>query len=253
MAASCTCPRSTTKPTCPGRPDRGAGRQRRALRHLDGARAGHAAAAPPSLREPARPRRHAACWRGAVAELWAALRDRTAARRRRAGRAPARPRERRRAQAASAAAPPSRPSRPSPPPAAAASSCSGGLAPSRAHGSSNSTRHLPSSPCCEREPRAERLARAALEARHRPRRAARGDQLACATACGSVLPALLFQITKPQPGSSRDQHEKPLRFSTMSWPQTGHGPRLARGMRTSLSLRVELAHGPARELGDVAP
>ena len=61
---------------------------------------------------------------------------------------------------------------------AAASSCSGGLAPSRAHGSSNSTRHLPSSPCCEREPRAERLARAALEARDRARRAPRGDQLA---------------------------------------------------------------------------
>ena len=32
--------------------------------------------------------------------------------------------------------------------APAASSPSGGLAPSRAHGSSNSTRHLPSSPCC---------------------------------------------------------------------------------------------------------
>ena len=28
-----------------------------------------------------------------------------------------------------------------------------------------------------------------------------------ATACGSVLPALLFQITNPQPGSSRDQQE----------------------------------------------
>ena len=27
-----------------------------------------------------------------------------------------------------------------------------------------------------------------------------------------------------------------MRFSTMSWPQTGQGPRLARGMRTSLSL-----------------
>src|SRR3954452_19554398 len=65
-----------------------------------------------------------------------------------------------------------------------------------------------------------------------------------ATAAGSVLPALLFQITKPQPGSSRDQHEKPLRFSTMSWPQTGHGPRLARGMRTSLSFASSSATVP---------
>ena len=73
-----------------------------------------------------------------------------------------------------------------------------------------------------------------------------------ATASGSVLPALLFQITKPQPGSSRDQHEKPLRFSTMSWPQTGHGPRLARGMRTSLSLASSSLTVPPRELGDVA-
>ena len=32
--------------------------------------------------------------------------------------------------------------------AAASSSSAGGLAPSLAHGSSNSTRHLPSSPCC---------------------------------------------------------------------------------------------------------
>ena len=36
------------------------------------------------------------------------------------------------------------------------------------------------------------------------------------TGAPRVLPALLFQITKPQPGSSRDQHENPLRFSTMS-------------------------------------
>jgi len=28
-----------------------------------------------------------------------------------------------------------------------------------------------------------------------------------ATAAGSCLPAFAFQITKPQPGSSRDQHE----------------------------------------------
>jgi len=28
-----------------------------------------------------------------------------------------------------------------------------------------------------------------------------------ATAIGSCLPALDFQMTKPQPGSSRDQHE----------------------------------------------
>ncbi len=57
-----------------------------------------------------------------------------------------------------------------------------------------------------------------------------------ATAGGSCLPTFDFQMTKPHPGSSRDQQEKPLRFSMMSWPQTGHGPRFARGMRTSLSV-----------------
>ena len=133
----------------------------------------------------------------------------------------------------------------------ASGSPSGGLAPSRAHGSSNSTRHLPSSVCIERQPRAERAARAALEAGHRPSRCGRVAISSRATAGGSVLPALDFQITKPQPGSSRDQHEKPLRFSTMSWPQTGHGPRLARGMRTSLSFASSSCDGRAGELGDV--
>ena len=51
-----------------------------------------------------------------------------------------------------------------------------------------------------------------------------------------VLPAFFFQITKPQPGSSFDQHEKPLRFSITSLPQTGHGPRLARSIFTPFSL-----------------
>ena len=50
------------------------------------------------------------------------------------------------------------------------------------------------------------------------------------------MPAFFFQITKPQPGSSRDQHEKPLRFSVISRPQTGHGPSLARSIFTPFSL-----------------
>src|ERR1700727_1538921 len=84
----------------------------------------------------------------------------------------------------------------------------------------------------QREAGAEALAGAALEAGHGPLGTPGLDQLAT----GSCLPALPFQITNPQPGSSRDQHEYPLRFSMMSRPQTGHGPRLARGIRTSLSL-----------------
>src|SRR3954447_496618 len=89
---------------------------------------------------------------------------------------------------------------------APSASCSGGFAPSRAHGSSNSTRHLPSSPCSS----------ASFARNERPERP-RNPVTALAvlpveissrtTATGSCLPALLFQITNPQPGSSRDQHE----------------------------------------------
>ena len=57
-----------------------------------------------------------------------------------------------------------------------------------------------------------------------------------ATATGSCLPALPFQITNPQPGSSRDPARVALGFSLMSRPQTGHGPSLARGIRTSFSF-----------------
>ena len=79
--------------------------------------------------------------------------------------------------------------------------------PRAAHGSSNSTRHLPSSRLHQRQPRAERAPRAALEAGDRACAVRPVAISSRATAAGSVLPALLFQITNPQPGSSRDQHE----------------------------------------------
>ena len=169
------------------------------------------------------------------------------------------PRVRRRAPARSARPRPLRP----PPPSRASRRrrrrrgrrrrprASGGLAPSRAHGSSNSTRHLPSSACCS-------ASRARNDLPERPLKPVTGRAVrpvaisSFATAIGSVLPALLFQITNPQPGSSRDQHEKPLRFSTMSWPQTGHGPRLARGIRTSLSFASSSPTVPRGEVRDVA-
>src|SRR5919201_22104 len=98
---------------------------------------------------------------------------------------------------------------------AASSSPSGGRAPSRAQGSSNSTRHLPSSVCISarraRNDRPERPLKPVTARSVRPRAIS-----SRAPAAGSVLPAFDFQITNPQPGSSRDQHEKPLRFSTMS-------------------------------------
>src|SRR5215218_7345690 len=90
---------------------------------------------------------------------------------------------------------------------AGCSSPSGGLAPSRAHGSSNSTRHLPSSVCISasfaRNERPDRPLKPVTAFSVRPL-----EISSRATAGGSVLPALLFQITKPQPGSSRDQQEK---------------------------------------------
>ena len=93
-------------------------------------------------------------------------------------------------------------------PAAASvpASASGGFAPSRAQGSSNSTRHLPSSPCTSAR-------RARNERPVRPLKPVTGFAVrpvwmsSRATAAGSCLPALPFQITNPQPGSSRDQHE----------------------------------------------
>jgi hypothetical protein len=90
----------------------------------------------------------------------------------------------------------------------AASACASGaaLAPSFAHASSNSTRHLPSSDCCS----------ASLARNDFPERPLK--PVTCfsvrpvlissrATAIGSVLPVFDFQITNPQPGSSRAQHE----------------------------------------------
>ncbi len=92
------------------------------------------------------------------------------------------------------------------PSAAASPSASGGLAPSLAHGSSNSTRHLPSSDCSSA--RRERN-----DLPLRPLKPVTGFSVrpvatsSRTTAAGSVLPVLDFQITKPQPGSSRDQQE----------------------------------------------
>src|SRR5262249_57153444 len=89
--------------------------------------------------------------------------------------------------------------------ASSPSGASGGLAPSLAHGSSNSTRHLPSSLCCS-----ARRARKLLP--ERPLKPVTAFSVrpvlisSRATDTGSCLPALDFQITNPHPGSSRDQH-----------------------------------------------
>ena len=90
-----------------------------------------------------------------------------------------------------------RPARPARPPASAGSGAL--LPPSRAHGSSNSTRHLPSSLCCSasfaRNDRPLRPLKPVTGLAVRP--VAMSSR---ATASGSVLPAFAFQMTKPQPG-----------------------------------------------------
>ena len=106
-----------------------------------------------------------------------------------------------------------------------ASSPSGGLAPSRAHGSSNSTRHLPSSLCCEREPRAERLARAALEAGDRPRGAARGDQLLARPPAAASCPPCSSRSRSRSPGPRATSTRSPCgsRRCRGRRPGTGRG------------------------------
>src|SRR6266513_6089794 len=91
--------------------------------------------------------------------------------------------------------------------AASSVSASGGLAASSlAHGSSNSTRHLPSSFWTRarraRNERPARLLKPVTGLVVRPRVIS-----SRATDTGSCLPALPFQITNPQPGSSRPQQE----------------------------------------------
>src|SRR5436305_2824407 len=84
--------------------------------------------------------------------------------------------------------------------AASTSSASGGLAPSRAHGSSNSTRHLASSVCCN-----ARRARKLLP--ERPLKPVTAFSVrpvlmsSRATDPGSSLPPLAAPIPQPQPAS----------------------------------------------------
>ena len=119
-----------------------------------------------------------------------------------------------------------------PPPAdrpltgAAADSVSGGASGggasgggSFAHSSSKSTRHLPSSVCSSfsfaRNVRPERPLKPGTGLTVRPepgssprsRECLRDSISSLTTDGGRFLPAFFFQITKPQPGSSFDQHE----------------------------------------------
>src|SRR3954468_16944043 len=100
---------------------------------------------------------------------------------------------------------------------AAVASVSGGG--SFAHSSSKSTRHLPSSFCSSlslaRNVRPERPLKpgTAFSVRPEPGSSPRSreclsDSISSFTTDGGrFFPAFFFQITKPQPGSSFDQHE----------------------------------------------
>ena len=149
--------------------------------------------------------------------------------------------------------------------AASASARSSSASPfggSLAHSSSNSTRHLPGSACSSlslaRKVRPARLRKPVtglLGAAHARVLAAlaRGpqalDQL-LGDGDGRFLPAFFFQMTKPQPGSSRDQHE--IALAVLGDLAAADRARTELGALDLHALQlVQLLHRLGGERGDV--
>ena len=137
------------------------------------------------------------------------------------------------------------------PSCACSSSASGGLAPSLAHGSSNSTRHLPSSFCISASRARNVRPRAALEAGHRLVGAPGLDQLA-----GDHGRQLLARLALPDHEAAARILARPARvaLAVLDDVVAADRARAEVGARDAhvLELRVELADRRAGELRDVA-
>ena len=254
MAAAVPARRAHRRRPRPRRPDRRVDRQRRAVRVLDaGARRS------PSPRSPRAARARRRAWpspdppgdRASSGPPCATATPRPA------HAAPAAPR---RAAARAACDPTSasgrldrrlgggRRARASP---AAGSSPSGGLAPSRAHGSSNSTRHLPSSPCWS-----ARRARNDLPERPLKPVTGRAVRPVAISSLRHRLRQRLARLALPDHEAAARVLARPAReaLAVLDDVLAADRARAEVGPRDAdlLELRVELGDGAAGELRDVA-